>query len=34
MIPGIDDAERCNGLVLDPDDPADSALLDELRADP
>ena len=34
MISGIDDAERCNGIVLNTDDPADNAVLQELRADP
>ena len=33
MTSGIDDAERCNGIVLNTDDPADNALLQELRAD-
>jgi len=33
MTAGIDDAERCNGIVLTADDPVDSALLAELRAD-
>jgi molybdopterin/thiamine biosynthesis adenylyltransferase len=33
MTAGVDDAERCNGIVLATDDPVDSALLAELRAD-
>ena len=33
MTSGIDDAERCNGIVLNTDDPADNDLLQELRAD-
>jgi molybdopterin/thiamine biosynthesis adenylyltransferase len=33
MTSGVDDAKRCNGIVLNPDDPADSVLLTELRAD-
>ena len=33
MISGIDDAERCNGIVLTTGDPAAEATLEELRAD-
>jgi molybdopterin/thiamine biosynthesis adenylyltransferase len=33
MTSGIDDAARCNGIVLNTDDPADNDLLKELRAD-
>src|SRR5262245_42975930 len=33
MISGIDAAERCNGIVLDSGDSADSKVLEELRAD-
>src|SRR5262245_29058333 len=34
MISGINnDGQRCNGIVLTTDDPADAALLDDLRAD-
>ena len=34
MTPGIDDAERCNGVVLNIDDPVDNERLAQLRADP
>jgi hypothetical protein len=34
MTSGIDDAERCNGIVLTTDDSAAKVLLAELRADP
>ena len=34
MISGInDDDQRCNGIVLNTDDPADAELLGALRAD-
>ena len=33
MTSGIDDAERCNGIVLNTGDPVDNDLLEELRAD-
>jgi molybdopterin/thiamine biosynthesis adenylyltransferase len=33
MSSGIDDAERCNGIVLNSDDPVDRVRLEELRAD-
>ena len=33
MTSGTNDAERCNGIVLDTEDPADRRLLDDLRAD-
>src|ERR1044072_749397 len=33
MISGLDDGQRCNGIVLDTDDPAGAALLNDLRAD-
>src|SRR5882757_5616992 len=33
MTSGIDDAERCNGIVLNTEDPVDNNLLQELRAD-
>jgi molybdopterin/thiamine biosynthesis adenylyltransferase len=33
MIAGIDDAKRCNGIILDTGDPAGRALLENLRAD-
>ncbi|PXX07379.1 Rv1355c family protein [Mycolicibacterium moriokaense] len=33
MTSGIDDAERCNGIVLDTEDPVDNDRLAELRAD-
>src|ERR1700676_3596623 len=33
MTSGIHDAERCNGIVLDTDDPVDNVFLQELRAD-
>jgi molybdopterin/thiamine biosynthesis adenylyltransferase len=33
MISGCDDGQRCNGIVLDTDDPADAAIVDDLRAD-
>jgi molybdopterin/thiamine biosynthesis adenylyltransferase len=33
MTSGINDAERCNGIVLTTDNPVDNALLAELRAD-
>src|SRR4051812_18597783 len=33
MSSGIDDAQRCSGIVLDTGDPADRVLLDKLRAD-
>jgi len=33
MISGFDDGQRCNGIVLDTDDPAGAALLNDLRAD-
>ena len=34
MTSGIHDAEPCNGIVLDTDDPVDNVVLQELRADP
>ncbi len=34
MTSGIHDAEPCNGIVLDADDPVDNVVLQELRADP
>jgi molybdopterin/thiamine biosynthesis adenylyltransferase len=34
MTSGVDDVERCNGIVLSTDDPAYMRLLAELRADP
>jgi molybdopterin/thiamine biosynthesis adenylyltransferase len=34
MNSGIDDAEPCNAIILNADDPADAAFLHELRADP
>src|ERR1700722_8488541 len=34
MTSGIHDAEPCNGIVLDADDPIDNVVLQELRADP
>lgn len=34
MTSGIDDAERCNGVVLNSDDPVDNERLAKLRADP
>ncbi len=33
MTSGIDDAVRCNGIVLNTEDPVDNNLLQELRAD-
>ena len=33
MISGSDDGQRCNGMVLNTEDPAGAALLAELRAD-
>jgi molybdopterin/thiamine biosynthesis adenylyltransferase len=33
MTSGTDDGERCNGIVLNTDDPADRSLLQQLRAD-
>jgi len=33
MIAGIDDAKRCNGIILDTDDPAGRSVLQGLRAD-
>lgn len=33
MISGIDDAARCNGIVLNSEDPVDKDLLQKLRAD-
>ncbi len=33
MTSGIHDAEQCNGIVLNTDDPVDNVLLHELRAD-
>ena len=33
MTSGIDDAERCNGIVLNTDDAVDNDLFQELRAD-
>jgi hypothetical protein len=33
MTSGIDDAERCNGIVLNTEDPVDNNLLQDLRAD-
>src|SRR6202171_586165 len=33
MISGIDDAEPCNGIVLNTDDPDDNVLLGQLRSD-
>lgn len=33
MTSGTDDGQRCNGIVLNTDDPADNNVLQELRAD-
>jgi len=33
MTSGINDAERCNGIILNTEDPVDNGLLAELRAD-
>ncbi|MDV3126588.1 Rv1355c family protein [Mycobacterium sp. 21AC1] len=34
MIDGIDESAKCHAVIINPDDPSDSSLLAELRADP
>ena len=34
MNSGINDADRCNAIVLNTDDPVDNEILAQLRADP